>query len=115
LVHEAEEKVFVLPYDNDVKVGASIYRGMVYIHSYTGGMPGDSRAQQGVTAIELLKRNWDDPFGRLSLDADDDLVWESQVPSEFLTPDYLAILTSTCANQVAAFWEVYGQVPFNEQ
>ncbi|HUS80654.1 MAG TPA: hypothetical protein VM283_05250, partial [Armatimonadota bacterium] len=61
----------------------------------------------------LLLRNWDDSLGRLAMDDDGDVVWESQVPTEFITPDYLAILTSTCATQVAAFWGVYGKVPFN--
>ncbi|MGC9316754.1 MAG: YbjN domain-containing protein, partial [Armatimonadota bacterium] len=94
-------------------VSTQIYRGVVYTHSYTGGMPGETRAEQGQTAIELLKRNWDDPLGRLALDADNDLVWESQVPAGFLTPDYLAILAGTAATQVADFIEMYGRIPFN--
>ena len=51
----------------------------------------------------------------MSLDEDNDVVWESQVPFDFLTPDYLAILSSTGANQVADFWEQYGKVPFNAE
>ena len=58
-------------------------------------------------------RNWDDPFGRLSLDSDLDLLWESQVPIDFLTPDYLAIIANTCATQASSFWEEYGHTPFN--
>jgi S1-C subfamily serine protease len=113
LKYEAKDEYYLIPYDNDVNVAGAIWRGMGYVHAYTGGMPGESLAQQALIAIELLRRNWDDPFGRLSLDDDNDLVWESQVPSDFLTPDYLAILSSTCANQVAAFWDVYGHVDLN--
>ncbi|MGD9497218.1 MAG: trypsin-like peptidase domain-containing protein [Armatimonadota bacterium] len=102
-----------LPYDNDVIVFAQIYRGVVYTHAYTGGMPGATLAEQGQIAIELLKRNWADPIGRLSLDADNDLVWESQVPSSFINPDYFAILAATAASQVGDFLEVYGKIPFN--
>ncbi len=113
LVYEEADEYFKLPYDNDVTVFAQIYRGVVYTHAYTGGMPGATRAEQGQVAIELLKRNWEDPLGRLALDSDYDVVWESQVPSDFLTPDYFAILAATAATQVAEFLEVYGQVPFN--
>jgi len=76
-------------------------------------MPGDSEWEQGQMAIELLQRNWDDPFGRLSLDSDLDVVWESQVPVTFLTPDYLTIIANTCASQAVSFWEEYGHTPFN--
>lgn len=113
LVFEEGAKHFKIPYDNEVNVYAQIYRGVVYTYAYTGGMPGETRAAQGQIAIELLKRNWDDPFGRLSLDADYDLVWESQVPASFLTPDYLAIICATAATQVGAFLEEYGRIPFN--
>lgn len=113
LQFEEGDKHFKIPYDNEVNVYAQIYRGVVYTYAYTGGMPGETRAAQGQIAIELLKRNWDDPFGRLSLDADYDLVWESQVPASFLTPDYLAIICATAATQVGAFLEEYGRIPFN--
>jgi len=115
LQSEEKEDYFLLPYDNDVTVAASIFRGMVYVRAYTGGMPGENRGEQALIAIQLLKRNWNDSFGRLALDGDNDLVWESQVPFDFVTPDYLAILTGTCATQVASFWEAYGHVPLNEQ
>ena len=115
LQSEEKEDYFLLPYDNDVTVAASIFRGMVYVRAYTGGMPGENRGEQALIAIQLLKRNWNDSFGRLALDGDNDLVWESQVPFDFVTPDYLAILTGTCATQVASFWEEYGHVPLNEQ
>jgi len=108
-----EDKYFKIPYDNEVNVFTSIFSGVVYTRAYTGGMPGENPSEQGQKAIELLLRNWDDSLGRLAMDDDGDVVWESQVPTEFITPDYLAILTSTCATQVAAFWGVYGKVPFN--
>jgi len=113
LHYEEGESYFKLPYDNDVDVYTQIYKGVVYTYAYTGGMPGANEAEQGQIAIALLKRNWADPFGRLSLDGDFDLVWESQVPADFLTPDYLAIIGATAATQVADFLEVYGRVPFN--
>jgi hypothetical protein len=113
LQYEQIDDNFKLPYDNEVTVFSRIYKGMVWTHSYTGGMPGDSRAEQGQIAIELLKRNWDDPLGRLSLDGDYDLLWEAQVPAEFITPDYFAILGSMAARQVAGYKEQYGEIPFN--
>lgn len=119
LTYEAAEyenrdgRYFKLPYDNEVTVFASIWNGMVYTRSYTGGMPGDNISQQGQYAIQMLMRNWDDPFGRLALDGDNDLVWESQVPSDFITPDYMAILSATCATQIADFWEIYGRTELN--
>lgn len=110
---EQTETTFSVPYDNAVTVRSTIYRGMVWTYAYTGGMPGQTVADKGQIAIELLKRNWDDPLGRLSLDSDNDLVWETQVPSDFLTPDYFAILGATAATQVADFIGKYGQIPFN--
>ena len=113
IYEELDGGAFRLPYDNDVSVYSRIYRGMVWTFSYTGGMPGQTRAEQGQVAIDLLKRNWNDPLGRLSLDADNDMVWETQVPTDFLTSDYLAILAATASTQVADFIETYGHVPFN--
>lgn len=113
LKFEEKDKYFLVPYDNEVKVRCKIYQGMAYTYCYTGGMPGEDDKEQGQIAIELLKRNWDDPFGRLSLDEDRDLCWESQVPFSFLTPDYLSLIAGTCATQVASFWEEYGHVEFN--
>ena len=113
LHYEDGGNYFKLPYDNDVDVYTRIYKGVVYTFAYTGGMPGANPEEQGRIAIELLKRNWNDPFGRLSLDGDNDLVWESQVPAGFLTPDYLAIIGATAASQVADFLGVYGRVPLN--
>ncbi|MFW6437760.1 MAG: trypsin-like peptidase domain-containing protein, partial [Armatimonadota bacterium] len=113
LQYEQIDDNFKIPYDNEVTVYSRIYRGMVWTYSYTGGIPGETRAEQGQIAIDLLKRNWDDPLGRLSLDGDYDLLWESQVPSEFITPDFVAILAATTATQVADFLEQYGNTPFN--
>lgn len=110
---KVDEDAFKIPYDNDVVVYSRMYKGMVWTFSYTGGMPGQTPAEQGQIAIELLKRNWGDPLGRLSLDSDNDVAWESQVPADFLTPDYFAILAGTAATQVGAFKEAYGDVPFN--
>ncbi|MFW5867860.1 MAG: trypsin-like peptidase domain-containing protein, partial [Armatimonadota bacterium] len=113
LQYEQVDEQFNLPYDNEVTVHSRIYKGMVWTFSYTGGVPGATRAEQGQIAIALLKRNWDDPLGRLSLDGDYDLLWEAQVPSEFVTPDYFAILGATAATQVADFKQQYGDIPFN--
>jgi hypothetical protein len=114
LIYTTEDSVFDLPYDNGVTVKCSIYRGVVYTHCGTGPMPGDDEHERGQNALELLKWNWGDPFGRISLDENSNLVWESQVPTEFLTPDYLAILTHACATQVEAFREEYGDGPDSE-
>lgn len=105
--------VFKLPYDSGVEVYADIYRGMVYTHAYVGGMPGYADESWDVNAagIDLLRRNWDDAFGRLSVDGDYDVVWESQVPVEFLTPDYLTLIAANCAGQIEAYWDNYGDVP----
>jgi len=105
--------VFKLPYDSGVEVYADIYRGMVYTHAYVGGMPGYADESWDVNAagIDLLRRNWDDAFGRLSVDGDYDVVWESQVPIEFLTSDYLTLIAANCAGQIEAYWDNYGDVP----
>ncbi len=115
-----EKQRYVLPYENDgdeegsvINVTMRVYRSMVWTFTYLGGMPGKTEAERNKIAIELLERNWDDPFGRLSLDSDLDLLWESQVPMDFLTPDYLAILANTCASQAASFKKTYGFTPFN--
>ncbi len=107
--------LYDLPYENgeDLEVSMSVLSGTAWTFLYLGGMPGDNEREQGQIAIELLQRNWDDPFGRLSLDWDLDLVWESQVPVTFLTPDYLTIIANTCASQAISFWEEYGHTPFN--
>ena len=112
---DEENERYVLPYENgeELNVSTCIYRGTVWTYTYLGGMPGDNRAEQGQIAIELLRRNWDDSFGRLSLDSDFDLLWESQMPADFLTSDFLAILASTCSHQASSFWEEYGHKPFN--
>lgn len=114
LTYEEDDKGFLnLEFDNGVTVRATIYRGLVYTFCYCGGMPGTDEAEQGAIAIELLKRNWDDAFGRLSLDDDNDVVWESQVPADFLTSDYFTLLARNCANQVAGYLETFGEIPLN--
>jgi len=110
-----EDECYMLPYENgeELDIWMQIYKGTVWTYTYLGGMPGEDAEDYGRIAIELLQRNWDDPFGRLSLDDDFDLLWESQVPVDFLTADYLAIIVNTCANQAADFWEEYGYTPLN--
>ena len=118
LIYERDDEngCYVVPYENgeEVDVRMQIWKGTVWTYTYLGGMPGEDEEEQGQIAIELLNRNWADPFGRLSLDPYSDLAWESQVPVDFLTPDYLTILTNTCANQATDFWEDYAFTPFNE-
>ena len=63
---------------------------------------------------KLLARNYEDPLGRLSLDKYDDVTWEAQVPMDYLTPDYLAIVSAVGARQAASYIKQFGEVPFNE-
>jgi len=107
--------LYDLPYENgdELEVSMGVLSGTAWTFLYLGGMPGESEWEHGQIAIELLQRNWDDPFGRLSLDSDLDVVWESQVPVTFLTPDYVTIIANTCASQAVSFWEQYGHTPFN--
>jgi S1-C subfamily serine protease len=109
---EAEE-YFSIKYDNEVTVHASIYKGMIYTHCYVSGMLGLTPQSQGRRALAFLEWNWYDDFGRLALDTDRDLVWESQVPYNFMTPDFFAILCETGSGQVADFWNAFGRVPLN--
>ncbi len=113
LKFEDKEGYFKLPYDNEVNVLVSLIEGMVWTHVWVGGMPGEGEIEQGQKAILLLQRNWDDAFGRLSLDDDNDVIWESQVPLDFLTPDYLAILCNSCASQAADYKQEIGDIPLN--
>ncbi len=117
LIYELDEEseCYVLPYENgeELDISTRIWSGTAWTYTWLGGMPGDDEHEQGQIAIELLKRNWEDPFGRLSLDPDFDLLWESQVPVTFLTPDYLAIIANTGSGQAGSFWEEYGHTPPN--
>ena len=110
---EGEDKYFTLPYEDEVSVNVSIIKGMIWTHCWVGGMPGKNDEEKGAKALELLKRNWDDSFGRLSLDTDGDILWENQVPHTFITPDYLAILANSCDGQVTDYKKAYGDVPLN--
>lgn len=112
LIHEAGEDSYDLPYEEGATIHVGVYRGMVYTYAYTGGLPGNTPDEYGQTAIAMLMRNWHDPFGRLSLDDDDDVVWESQVPFEFITPDYLSVVAATGSALAKAFIDDYGEWPF---
>ena len=114
LKYTLEEGTYKIPFEEGGDVYVNIYRGVAYIHSYTGGMPGGDEQGMEQAAIELLGRNYEDPLGRLSLDKFNDLCWESQIPMDYLTPDYLVIIAQIGSNQVAEFWKKYGQIPFNE-
>jgi len=110
---EKTETSFKIPGEN-VDVWTQPFRGIVYIHAFAGGMPGEDQAEQLVNAEECLRRNFKDPLGRLSLDNDNDMVWEVQVPVEYLTSAMLRETISMCKAQVTDWWDKYGQVPFNE-
>jgi hypothetical protein len=113
LTAEPKDDYFNLAYDNNVTVSAQIYKGLARTWCDIGGMPGADDAEKGQKAIEFLERNWDDPFGRLGTDKDNDVVWESQIPLSFLTPDYFSLVAGTCDTQVADFYQKYGKTPFN--
>ena len=108
-----DDKRFLIDYDNNVTVRAKIWKGMIYTYSYVSGMMGSTPESRGRRALEFLKRNWNDDFGRLALTDKDDLVWESQVPASFMTPDYFAILAGSCSSSVADFWKAFGKRPLN--
>jgi len=110
-----DDDTFKVPFDNDVDVYANIYNGVAYIHSYTGGFPTDDLDKAADTAVEMLRFNWRDPIGRVALDDDLDVVWECQVPMNYLSADYFYIVCSVASNQVAEFWEIFGRVAFNEE
>ncbi|MBM3501754.1 MAG: trypsin-like peptidase domain-containing protein, partial [Armatimonadetes bacterium] len=56
-----------------LKMHATIFRGTAYTYCHVGGMPSyDAGAQERLdVAVDLLKRNNEDLFGRLALDKDD--------------------------------------------
>ncbi len=110
-----DEDNFKIPFDNDVDVYANTFNGVVYIHAYTGGIPGDDIDEAERLALDMLRFNWADPIGRVSLDDDYDVVWECQVPVNYLTADYLYIVANVAAEQVEEFWGLFGQIPFNSE
>lgn len=112
LPFEESEHAAEVVYRNDVTVFFQVYNGTAWIYAYAGGMPGGTDAGRAEVAIEFLKRNWEDPVGRLSLDGDGDVVWECQVPMAYLTSDFLKSIGATAAGQVGAIIEQYGAVPF---
>lgn len=110
-----DDETLKVPFDNEVDVYANIYNGVAYIHAYGGGLPGaDADQATGLTA-DMLRFNWNDPIGRLALDDDYDVVWECQVPMNYLTSDYFYIVCSIAANQVEAYWDEFGKIPFNAE
>ncbi len=109
------ENLFEVPYDNDVVIRTKIYKGMVYTYCQIGGMPPGPNAppsEYAGVAASLLQRNYGDSFGRLALDDDEDVVWESQIPIDFLTPDYLSLVAGAGAGNVASYLEAFGDIPF---
>jgi len=115
LIYEVyDEENFKIPFDNEVDVYVKVFNGMAYVHSYTGGLPGDTKSEALALSVDLLRFNWDDPIGRLAVDDELDVVWESQVPMSYLTPDYLYIVASVGSSQVAEYWDIFGKIPFNE-
>ena len=116
LTYEAAgEDSFKIPFENDVDVYVSTFNGVAYVYAYTGGLPGESPSESRELALEMLRFDWNDPIGRLSLDDDDDVVWECQVPISYLTSDYLYIVANVAAEQVEEFWGIFGKIPFNAQ
>ena len=115
MVYEAyDEDTFKMPFESGVDVYVKDFNGVAYVHSYTGGMPGDTKEEIYANANDLLRRNYMDPVGRLSMDDELDIVWECQVPISYLTPDYLYLVASICSEQVTDYVSVYGDVPFRE-
>ncbi len=115
LKYEEEDSSFKIPYDNDINVNVGVWRGVGYFNSFTGGLPGDGDAGRDAAARRLLARNYDDPLGRLSVDEFFDVVWEVQVPMDYLTADYLSIVASVGSAQAEDYIEEFGRVPFNEE
>lgn len=114
LIYEMyDEDTLKIPFDNEVNVYANIYNGVAYIHAYGGGLPGQNATEATRLTADMLRFNWNDPIGRLALDDDYDVVWECQVPMNYLTSDYFYIVCSIAANQVEAYWGEFGKIPFN--
>ncbi len=113
--YERDGDRFTLPYAKDITVGVGIWNGLAVFNSFTGGMPGDDEDGIAAAATAMLKRNYEDPLGRLSLDEYKDVTWEAQIPMDYLTPDYVSIVASVGAAQAEAYIEQFGEVPFNEE
>ncbi len=112
LKFKEDDDIFTLSYDGDV-VFAMISEGAAWVWGFCGQMPGGIDAGWGDTALELLMRNWDDPVGRFSLDADYYLLWECPVPMDYLTPDLLKYVHDTGTEQVESIIRKHREVPFN--
>ncbi|MBD3291520.1 MAG: trypsin-like serine protease [Armatimonadia bacterium] len=115
MVYEVyDEENFKMPFEGDIDVYVKVFNGMAYVHSYTGGMPGNSEEDIYANAAHILRMNYQDPIGRLAMDDELDIVWECQVPMSYLTPDYLYVVASIGSQQVTQYLEVFGDVPFRE-
>jgi len=111
--YEETDKHFSISRDG-VDLWVRPFRGVAYIYAFTGGMPGDEKTEQLVNSEDCLRRNWNDPLGRLSLDDDRDVAWEVQVPVQYLTADYLTEALDEGQRQISDYLSKYGSVPFNE-
>lgn len=110
-----DEENYKVPFDNDVVVYVKAFNGVAYIHSYTGGIPGDSVEGDERKAEGMLRFNWQDPLGRLALDGDYDVVWECQVPMKYMSADYLYVICNVASERVAEYWDTFGKIPFNSE
>ncbi|MFW5869079.1 MAG: S1 family peptidase, partial [Armatimonadota bacterium] len=115
LSNEASGQAHKIYPESDVPVFVNEFRGMAYVHAYSGGVPGKDGSEQEQIARELVRRNWELPLGRLSLDKHRDLACEAQAPMEHLSTGYLAALVRVCQDEVARIKTEHGQIPFNEQ
>jgi hypothetical protein len=110
---EKHKETYSFETEGGLRMHATIFRGTAYTYCHVGGMPSYDAGAEALldVAVDLLKRNNDYVFGRLALDNDDDVVWECQVPVDFLTPDYYRLILSECIGAVGKYKEQYGDVP----
>jgi S1-C subfamily serine protease len=111
---QKHENTFSFETKQGRQMHATIYRGLAYTYMHVGGMPGLVQGGEDLhqAALDLLRRNDKDAFGRLALDKDDDVIWECQIPVDFLTPDYFDLLANNGVGVVSEYIEAYGEVPF---
>lgn len=113
LKYTAKDGYFEIPYEGDIDIKVSVWRGVALFSCWMGGMPGgNDDAAADDAAVAMLKRNYNDPLGRLSMDNDGDIVWEVQIPMDYLTPDYLDIVSQVGVAQAGTYLEQFGRIPF---